>query len=178
MSAYAEKLTIILGCPASGKTTLARRLGAELRLPLLCKDDIKEALFDTLGAGGRAWSRQLSVASFTALSRLAAAQLGLGLSCIVEGNWRPGHESLFQGLAGQGALQICCIADPAEVYRRFCSRCRHPGHLDEDMEAADIDAAARRPPEFLDLPGRRLVYRSDAPDAYPVLWRNLEVPRL
>ncbi len=38
-------LMIILGCPASGKTTLAHRLAAELTVPILSKDDIKEALF-------------------------------------------------------------------------------------------------------------------------------------
>ena len=42
-------LMIILGSPASGKTTLARRLAAELAVPCLCKDDVKEALFDVLG---------------------------------------------------------------------------------------------------------------------------------
>jgi predicted kinase len=63
------KLTIILGSPASGKTTLARRLGVHWSVPVFCKDDVKEALFEALGQGDRAWSRRLSEASFTTLSR-------------------------------------------------------------------------------------------------------------
>ena len=84
-------VVIILGSPASGKTTLARQLAADLRCPCLCKDDIKEALFDTLGTGQREWSRNLSEASFAALTSLTGAQLGVGLSCIVEGNWPQTH---------------------------------------------------------------------------------------
>jgi predicted kinase len=85
-------LLIILGTPASGKTTLARALALELEYPCFCKDDIKEALFDTLGTGTRDWSRRLSDASFGCLSALARVQIAARLSCIVEGNWRPRRE--------------------------------------------------------------------------------------
>jgi 2-phospho-L-lactate transferase/gluconeogenesis factor (CofD/UPF0052 family) len=40
---------LIGGIPGSGKSTLAVALAAELRLPLLAKDEIKEALMDALG---------------------------------------------------------------------------------------------------------------------------------
>ncbi|HEX8858768.1 MAG TPA: AAA family ATPase [Actinomycetes bacterium] len=46
-------LVLVTGPPASGKTTLARPLAFSLGLPLLGKDTIKEALFDTLGNGDR-----------------------------------------------------------------------------------------------------------------------------
>ncbi|HWS64347.1 MAG TPA: AAA family ATPase [Steroidobacteraceae bacterium] len=68
-------LMIILGCPASGKTTLARRLAAELTVPILSKDDIKEALFDVLGFADRERSRRLSDACFAAQLRMAETQL-------------------------------------------------------------------------------------------------------
>jgi len=44
-------LIIVIGPPASGKTALAHHLAADLRLPLLSRDDFKERLFDTLGTG-------------------------------------------------------------------------------------------------------------------------------
>ena len=62
-------LMIILGCPASGKTSLARRLAAELTVPILSKNDIKEALFDVLGFADRERSRRLSDACFAAQKR-------------------------------------------------------------------------------------------------------------
>ena len=46
-------LVLVTGLPCSGKTCVASRLSGELGLPMLAKDDIKEALFDALGYGGR-----------------------------------------------------------------------------------------------------------------------------
>ena len=40
---------LIGGIPGSGKSTLAIALAAELELPLLAKDEIKEALMDAVG---------------------------------------------------------------------------------------------------------------------------------
>ena len=130
---------IILGCPASGKTTLARRLAAELSLTLLCKDDVKEAMFDILGAGDRRHSRHLSDASFAVLLRLARAQLEAGLSCLLEGNWRPEHADGVRAAAGASyarVAQVWCSARPEELERRFLARRRHPGHLDHAVRAA------------------------------------------
>ena len=57
----ATPLIIVTGPPASGKTGLARRFAADLRLPLICRDDFKEKLFDTLGWSDRAWSKRLGL---------------------------------------------------------------------------------------------------------------------
>ena len=94
-------LLIVGGPPASGKTTLARRLAADLRLPLLSRDDCKERLFDTLGTGwptataapnhdatDRAWSRRLGGASYELLWGALETQLAAGVATIVESNFR------------------------------------------------------------------------------------------
>ena len=75
---------LVNGLPATGKTTLARRLATDLRLPLLAKDAIKETLFDTLGWSDRVWSRRLGAVTFTLLYMLLEEQLRAGRSCVVE----------------------------------------------------------------------------------------------
>lgn len=174
-------ITIILGSPASGKTTLARRLSADLSLPCLCKDDIKEALFDRLGPGDRDWSRLLSEASFAALTRLAHTQLAADSSCILEGNWRESHAAALRSMltaCGARAVQICCRAEPREIVRRFTSRTRHPGHLDGLLAQGELAAAAAQAPAFMSLPGPRFAYDSDAPAAYAQLLTALKSWRL
>lgn len=163
---------MILGCPASGKTTLARRLAAELSLPVLSKDDVKEGLFDTLGTGDRRHSRQLSDASFAILVRVARAQLEAGLSCLLEGNWRPEHADRVQAAADAAdarIAQVWCSARPQELERRFLARHRHPGHLDEAVSGIDVQRAGRQPPSFLNLTGPRWTYDSERPARYAEL---------
>ena len=59
----APLVVVVTGPPAAGKTTVARELACRLRLPLIAKDTIKEALFDGLGTGDLAWSRRLGEAT-------------------------------------------------------------------------------------------------------------------
>jgi predicted kinase len=170
-------LVIILGSPATGKTTLAGRLSRDLALPHLCKDDVKEALFDVLGCADRARSRLLSEASFTTLVRLARTQLGAGLSCIIEGNWRALHTPLLAAVLEETrarTAQIWCAAQPQEIVQRFTSRQRHAGHLDGLLPAEEIQAAAEQGPAFLELPGPRWLYRSDTPTAYEALRMDIQ----
>jgi predicted kinase len=161
-------LVIILGTPSSGKTTLARHLAADLALPCLGKDEIKEALFDCVGLGDRAWSRRLSDASFAVMMRLAQVQLSARVSVLVEGNWRPAHAAPWLGIlaeTGARAAQICCFADPGEIARRFAARSRHAGHLDAEL-AVEQAGSGVQAPAFLAVPGERIVYRSDGADDF------------
>ncbi len=174
-------LLIILGSPASGKTTLAERLSRDLELPLLCKDDVKEALFDVLGCEDRARSRLLSEASFTTLARIAHRLLLARVSCIAEGNWRAMHTPLLESLRQETrarAAQVWCCAEPAEIVRRFTTRQRHAGHHDRLMPPEELSAASTLAPAFLELTGPRFVYRSDAGPSYDTLIAQIKNWRL
>jgi predicted kinase len=53
MSWVAERVILVNGLPGSGKTTLARRLGAALGVPVVSKDAVKEALLTAVPAWRR-----------------------------------------------------------------------------------------------------------------------------
>ena len=166
-------LVVVTGEAATGKTTLARALAAELGLPLLAKDDLKERLFDTLGTGDREWSRRLGVATFELLFGVADGLLGAGTSCVVEANFDAQAVPRLRALSGHRTFQIVCTA-PEEVAReRFAARAasgeRHPGHLDgviaEELAAGEHDG--RWGP--LDLDGELLVVDTAEPVDVPWL---------
>jgi predicted kinase len=130
-------LVLVTGPPASGKTTLAQPLARQLGLPLLGKDTIKEALFDALGSGDRAWSRRLGAASYAVLLELARELP----AAVLDANFYPDHgPGLLQ--ACQRPIEVFCRCPAAEVNCRFTRRApgRHPGHvdhvLDEPLKAA------------------------------------------
>lgn len=140
-------LVIIGGAPASGKTTLGRRLAADFRLPYIGKDDIKESLYDSLGAGDLDWSRRLGRATYPLLYLFIEIELRAGRSLIAESNFDAAFAGPVLGdlIARYDALpfQILCRADPGVLQARYQRRAttgeRHPGHLDHllALELAD-----------------------------------------
>ncbi|MGH0035707.1 MAG: AAA family ATPase [Myxococcota bacterium] len=44
-------LIVVTGRPASGKTTLAHRLAREIRCPVLCRDELKEGIVNSIDCG-------------------------------------------------------------------------------------------------------------------------------
>ena len=134
----APLLLVICGLPATGKTTLGRRLAADLGLPFFSKDDLKETLFDALGAADRAWSRRLGVASFALLRHVTETLLAARQSLVVEANFLATYDAPFYQAVtarhGARVAQIWLTAEPATIVRRFERRAasdeRHPGHVE------------------------------------------------
>lgn len=150
-------LVVVTGPPAAGKTTVARAIATELRLPLIAKDAIKEALFDGLGTGDLAWSQRLSVGTYLAMLALAEDSVAAGASLILEANFVCGSE-IEARLAALPArfVQIHCSAPLEVLLERYGRRERHPGHVDAERIEALRDAVESGRHDPLDLPGETI----------------------
>ena len=130
-------MVLVTGPPAAGKTTLAGPLAAALGLPLIGKDLIKEALFDALGTGDRAWSRRLGAASFEVLYAVASTLPAV----VLDANLGPEAGPRLRA-PDADLIEVFCRCPPEEVERRFAARAprRHPGHVDHQL-APEVKAA-------------------------------------
>ncbi len=150
-------LLIVHGLPASGKTSLAKWIAAELCWPAVYKDDIKEILFDTLGWSDRAWSQRLGVSTIEIMYYVVAMQLSAGVSLLAECNFKPELASpKFREILARtdsAAIQVLCHTDGAVRLRRFKARARHPGHADLEVSEAEADAWRAETLAPLDVPG-------------------------
>ena len=129
-----RRLVIVAGAPATGKTTLARELGGSLELPVITKDDIKEALAAPFPTGDLDWSRQLGVAAYSVLFTVAHHVLAGGQGgLILESNFRCGiSEPPLRALAALAptVLIICRTPVARERFAERAARGRHRVHID------------------------------------------------
>jgi predicted kinase len=116
--------------PSSGKTTVAEGLARRLRLPLIAKDEIKESLYDSLGAEDVSSSAVLGGAAYALIFALARTMLDSGVSVIVEANFFRDQELAFAALPEHRLVQVHCEAPLATLLERYASRSRHVGHQD------------------------------------------------
>lgn len=133
-------LVVVSGLAASGKSTVGRVLSERLGMPLIDKDDILEALFDSLGCEDRDRRSRLSRASDEVLYRLAASS-----NAAVLVNWW-NHDTAPQRLRSISAahVEVFCDCSIDEAATRFASRERHPGHLDHLRTPEDNAEGIRR----------------------------------
>lgn len=134
-------IIIVTGRPAAGKSTLAKWLSQELKLPLVSKDNIREELFERLGWKDRKWAQELGKASVDMMFYFARAELAVGHSIIMDNSFYPPVSTpRFQTLKEQyhaESIQVICDSDRETLFQRFRARAdsggRHPGHGDQDV---------------------------------------------
>jgi predicted kinase len=144
MAADVPLLVVVHGPPAAGKTTIARALAHDLGLPLFAKDEIKEKLFESLGADDPDESRRLGGAVYPLLFLIARRELEAKRSLLLEANFVAGaSEAAFARLPPHRVVQLHCSAPEETLMQRYAAReGRHPGHHDR-VRADEVRAAIR-----------------------------------
>jgi predicted kinase len=134
---------LVAGWPGSGKSTLAAALAGELGLPLLAKDEIKEALMDGLGRPETvAGSRRLGKAAVLVMLRAARTCPG----AVLDSTWFDYALPLARALPGP-LIEVHCTVPVELAKARYRARAgqRHAGHLDEARSDQELWGDPPRP---------------------------------
>ena len=132
---------IVTGLPASRKSTIARALALALDLPVLDKDDFLEELYERDGV--RTWDdrKKLSRQSDVLFQRAGQNHH----SAVLVSHWRPTNESGESGTptawlqdAYAKLVEVACLCSAEIAHTRFTSRRRHPGHMDQSRDPAEL----------------------------------------
>jgi predicted kinase len=165
-------LIVVTGPPASGKSSTARAIAAELRIPFLSKDEFKERLYEVFGPSDDAsLEARIERAALAIVFSVASSQLRAGVPVVVESNFEARSDTApfrrVQEEHGARIVQVHIGGDADVLVTKFARRAaegeRHPGHRDEPEDAAEVRSKlAAGSWEPLDLPGDLL--RADVAD--------------
>lgn len=121
-------VVLVSGAPGAGKTTLAVPLAAALGLPLLSKDQIKEALFDALdfGSDDLEASRRTSAVAMELLWTLAETFP----SVVLEANFRPHSDYERSRINSLNArlIEVYCACPSDVAAERYATRATSVTH--------------------------------------------------
>lgn len=84
-----NKIIIVEGYLASGKSTFALKLSESLKIPYFIKDTFKIALCENISVNDRGESSRFSTVTFDAMMYAAERLLEVGYPVIIEGNFAP-----------------------------------------------------------------------------------------
>jgi len=159
-SKSSELAIVITGLPASGKTTVGRKIAERLGLDCLDKDDFLEALFESEGVGNLAWRPELSTRS-NADFKKAAKKIS---KVVLISHWRPLQNDSCSGTPTdwvvdnyRNVIEVYCHCSVDKSVNRFCSRSRHPGHCDTDRSFQQLTEMFREYAQTLPLQIGKLV---------------------
>lgn len=129
-------IILIAGISASGKTTYARHIAEKLHTPFICKDAIKEKLYDVLQfeTENHENSRLYGAASYSVFFHIAEQLMKADASFVMESNFTLYSAEIFSPLVqtyGYRTLTVLFDADAEILNKRFREREetdeRHPG---------------------------------------------------
>ncbi len=128
---------VVSGPPGSGKSTISRPLAQELRLPLIAKDTIKDALMAVMAVPDVNASRMIGRGAVAAMFAVATqAPGGAVLDCNLHRSFAVAD---LRRLPGQ-VLELFCRCDRAVALSRYRLRAgsRAVGHFDTERSADEL----------------------------------------
>ena len=94
-----NKIILVAGHSAAGKSTFARRLSQKLGIPCFSKDTLREAMGDGFGLDSGVMQRRGNAeATINIMMYFAECFLQVGKTCILEANFRPPQDDQMKKL--------------------------------------------------------------------------------
>lgn len=139
-----NKLLLITGDLAAGKTVFSRLLAERYDIAVYNKDDIKEELVDAVGFSNREENIRLSQKAVGLMCDRFAEIAPSHRDLILEANFRDHELKHIEEMAserGYRIMTLCMQGNPAILYERFRNRLenenRHPAHRSVGIENVD-----------------------------------------
>ena len=130
-----NKVILIGGELATGKTTLAKSLSKKTGIPFFYKDVIKEILADQIGFANRDENKNLSKTQFEIFFNISEQFIDAKKDLILESNFKQEEVDRLNELftnAGYKIISIVLDGDDDILYKRYLNRFanenRHPAH--------------------------------------------------
>ena len=142
-------LVLVNGAPAAGKSTLARQIASALRLPLLSRDALKEAMAERTPFESLAENERFGLASVGVFYGVAGELLAAGVGAVLDNVFSRGvvEDDLRPLIARARAVQVHCAVPPEENRRRYVARFergeRHACHFDGERIARVLSGERR-----------------------------------
>jgi predicted kinase len=107
-----NKVILVAGHSAAGKSTFARKLSQALKIPCFCKDTVKEAMADGFGSDSEMLQKRGSSAAISLMLHILECFLQTEKVCILESNFfPPQNEQIESLLAKYGASCLTFLFD-------------------------------------------------------------------
>ena len=134
-----NNLILITGDLAAGKSTLAHSLSAELKIPCLIKDTLKEIACDAIGYETREENRALSISAVNSMIYVFEQTAKVGGDLILEANFRNEEILAIKDIAEEHGYNVVLIKLMGEInllYQRFIDRLsnRHIAHRSMNLD--------------------------------------------
>ena len=139
-----QKLLLITGDIAAGKSTFSQILSGRYRVAVFQKDTIKEILGDYIGFRNREENKMLSDTTIELMCHVFSRIALTGNDLILEANFHEKELKKLHVIAEENSYEVLTIilrGDPEVLYHRYLHRMneenRHPVHLSTTLDVKE-----------------------------------------